>query len=193
MGVRIGVIAVVVGGLAIGGAALAGWDPRDIAAAEGYQKAERERAERYRGEVQGRAPTPAPPPRRAETRRPETRAAQQPGAPPRSQAEPGWLEWAISTVTGEFDREALTEVLHEIEAWVGWWNEEAAPRIHDWTSDRDYFAPEGESYDALPFAPFDPHAIPGLDDDLREAEAAVVEVLEELERELDRVHAPRGG
>jgi hypothetical protein len=186
MGVRTGVIAVVVGLLAIGEAALAGWDPRDIAAAEGYQKAERERAERYRGEVQSRAPTPAPPPRRAETRRPETRAANRRGTPPRSHAEPGWLEWAISTVTGEFDRQALTGVVHEIEAWLSWWNEEAAPRIHEWTSDRYRFARDGESHDALPFTRFDLLAIRGLDDDLREAEATIVEALE-----LGRAHAPR--
>jgi hypothetical protein len=93
-------------------------------------------------------------------------------------------------VSGKIDRAALTRVLREVEAWVGWWNEEAAPRIHDWTADRDYFAPKGESYDALPFASFDPHVIPGLDDGLREAEAALVEA---LERELGRAHAPRGG
>ena len=166
MRTRILVFGLALGLLAVGAAAVAGWDPRDVEAARAYQKAERERAERYRAAVR-RERRPAEP---ASTRsRPgptETaRAERAPEAPARRQPAPhapGWIDRAVSAVTREVDVEAIGELIAEAEAWVEWWNEEAAPLLER-HRDRGHFAPEGESYEALPFTTrilFGPHASP---------------------------------
>ena len=129
-------------GLAAAPGAAAPWDPRDVAAAESYREAERERADRYRAKI---ARTP-----RSDA--PSTPAARTPDDHGRAEAAPGWLERAfealrstkpeperpkatrgvlsraLDALLAEFDRDAIVGAWERAREGWRWWEHEGRPR-----------------------------------------------------------------
>lgn len=131
MGWKVLALAGAAGFLAIGAASgTRPWDARDVAAAEEYRETERARAGRYRAQAANAAASSAPV-RAARTDQPTPEAARSKPAPRRQTADARWLERALAPVLDEFDTEAISEMVDEVQGWVSWWNQEAAPRLRN--------------------------------------------------------------
>jgi len=108
------------------------WDARDVAAADAYRSAERDRADRYRARIHasppsGRESAPEPRPR---VERPEPRRSE--GVVSKLIARAG------GAVLEEFDREAIESAARRAHTSLRWWQSEGSPRASralEWIAD----------------------------------------------------------
>lgn len=134
------VLAAGTGVFAAGPAGAWPWRDEDVAAAERYREAERERALRYRSEVARGGASPraaagsrsergAEPPRTVDSARRDAPGADgSSGAVSPASRMARWLARAIAGI--EIDGATLRRLGGELRTWIGWWREEGLPRWH---------------------------------------------------------------
>ncbi|MDH3687791.1 MAG: hypothetical protein OEP95_16285 [Myxococcales bacterium] len=115
------------------------WDARDVAAAEGFRSAERERADRYRARIQ--TPVASERGRTASGREP-AKAPKSPVAGRETPRSGGFVSKFFAGIVGavvdEFDREAIESAARRVRTSLRWWQTEGSPRANrllEWIAD----------------------------------------------------------
>jgi hypothetical protein len=109
-----------------GGAGAAPWDARDVAAAESYRDAERERADRYRARAAQQEA------RVGKSVREPASTGESPTDRVETVAERGAValwSWLAEAFLAEFDLAAIESAIASLRSGWAWWEEEASPRV----------------------------------------------------------------
>lgn len=127
------------------------WDPRDVEASDRYREHERERADRYRGDVAGEEVARADSSDR--TQRSLDRAES--GEERRAERRAWWNE-TVDGVIGPIEHQSLHDFFAN---WGSWWRDEAGPAWEDWAERQEALVEDWER--ARPLAePTEPPVLP---------------------------------